>query len=140
MLQEWLVTHNPSDRTKEASVRALPSVFIDRSESTLTGLLKPLRGTGIVLSWSSSILTASFPFFAQIYALSLGVNYGAFSLAFSASLAGLLWKAILERKGITLRERDFARFNAPIIFVCMAVGCGVLAAQVYIVKDAKSSN
>lgn len=67
--------------------------------------------------------------------MAIGVNYGAFSLVFSASLAGLLWRAILARKDIHVRALDFARYNTPIIFVCMTVGCAVLAAQVYIVKD-----
>lgn len=67
--------------------------------------------------------------------MAIGVNYGAFSLVFSASLAGLLWRAIFERKGIPVHSLDFARYNAPIIFVCMTVGCGILAAQVYIVKN-----
>lgn len=67
--------------------------------------------------------------------MALGVNYGAFSVVFSASLAGLLWRSILDRKGIYVRSLDFARYNLPIIAASMAVGCGVLAAQVYIVKD-----
>lgn len=71
----------------------------------------------------------------QIYALALGVNYGAFSAAFSASLAGLLWRDILVRKHIHVRRLDFARINLPIIAIAMSVGCGVLTAQVYLVKD-----
>lgn len=65
------------------------------------------------------------------------MNYGAFSITFNASLAGLLWRDILGRKYIKVRRLDFARINVPIIAICMAVGCGILAAQVRIVKDGR---
>ena len=66
--------------------------------------------------------------------MALGVNYGAFSTAFSASLAGLLWRDILGRKHIHIRARDFARFNVPIIAISMAVGCAVLIGEVYLTR------
>jgi Na+/H+ antiporter NhaD/arsenite permease-like protein len=67
--------------------------------------------------------------------MALGVNYGAFSVAFSASLAGLLWRDILARKHIRVSSLDFARINLPIIAISMTVGCAVLAGQVYIIRD-----
>jgi Na+/H+ antiporter NhaD/arsenite permease-like protein len=67
--------------------------------------------------------------------MALGVNYGAFSTAFSASLAGLLWRDILARKHIRVRSLDFARVNLPIIAIAMAVGCAVLVGEVYIFRD-----
>lgn len=67
--------------------------------------------------------------------MAIGVNYGAFSAAFSASLAGLLWRDILARKHIHAKSLDFARVNLPIIAICMVVGCGVLAGEVYIMRD-----
>jgi len=67
--------------------------------------------------------------------MAIGVNYGAFSLAFSASLAGLLWRDILRRKHIRVRGFDFLRVNLPIITVSMTVGCAVLLGQVYITRD-----
>ena len=67
--------------------------------------------------------------------MALGVNYGAFSTAFSASLAGLLWRDVLARKHIYVRRLDFARINLPIIAIAMAVGCGVLIGEVYIMRD-----
>lgn len=67
--------------------------------------------------------------------MAIGVNYGAFSSAFSASLAGLLWKNILERKKIKVGSLEFARVNLPIISVSMVVGLAVLIAQVYITGD-----
>ncbi|KAK0655632.1 arsenical pump membrane protein-domain-containing protein [Cercophora newfieldiana] len=74
-------------------------------------------------------------FWATVYSMALGVNYGAFSTAFSASLAGLLWRDILERKHIRIRARDFARFNIPIIAISMVVGCAVLIGEVYLMRD-----
>ena len=67
--------------------------------------------------------------------MALGVNYGAFSAAFSASLAGLLWRDILARKHIRVRRLDFARVNLPIIAVAMTVGCSVLIGEIYIVRN-----
>ena len=69
--------------------------------------------------------------------MALGVNYGAFSIAFSASLAGLLWRDILARKHIRVRGLDFARVNLPIIAISMAVGCAVLVGQIYVIRDEK---
>lgn len=70
-----------------------------------------------------------------MYGLALGVNYGAFSTAFSASLAGLLWRDILARKHIKVRRLEFARVNLPIIAIAMAVGSAVLIGEVYIVRN-----
>lgn len=67
--------------------------------------------------------------------MALGVNFGAFSTAFSASLAGLLWRDILARKHIHVRDLEFARVNLPIIAISMAVGCTVLIGEVYIMRD-----
>ncbi|KAI1056272.1 hypothetical protein LB507_002335 [Fusarium sp. FIESC RH6] len=74
-------------------------------------------------------------YWATIYGMALGVNYGAFSTAFSASLAGLLWRDILARKHIHVKSHEFARVNFPIIAISMAVGCLVLVGEVYIVRD-----
>ncbi|KAM7198720.1 hypothetical protein V8F20_006035 [Naviculisporaceae sp. PSN 640] len=74
-------------------------------------------------------------FWATIYAMAIGVNYGAFSTAFSASLAGMLWRDILERKHIHVRRLEFARVNLPIISIAMVVGCVVLIGEVYLVKS-----
>lgn len=74
-------------------------------------------------------------FWATVYSMAISVNYGAFSTAFSASLAGLLWRDILQRKEIPVRSLDFAWVNMPIIAVTMVVGCTVLIGQVYITRD-----
>ncbi|KAL6863505.1 hypothetical protein J3F83DRAFT_190997 [Trichoderma novae-zelandiae] len=73
-------------------------------------------------------------FWATVYSMAIGVNYGAFSSAFSASLAGLLWRDILARKHIRVRSLDFARVNLPIISIAMIVGCTVLVGEVYIFR------
>lgn len=67
--------------------------------------------------------------------MAISVNYGAFSIAFSASLAGLLWRDILARKGITVGSLEFVRVNLPIITVSMIVGCAVLVGEVYITRN-----
>jgi hypothetical protein len=77
-------------------------------------------------------------FWGTVYGMALGVNYGAFSTAFSASLAGLLWRDILGRKHIRIRRLDFARVNLPIIAIAMAVGCTVLIGEVYIFRNNSS--
>ncbi|KAI8675563.1 CitMHS domain-containing protein [Fusarium keratoplasticum] len=74
-------------------------------------------------------------FWATVYSMALGVNYGAFSTAFSASLAGLLWRDILARKHIHVKSREFARVNFPIIAISMTVGCLVLVGEIYITRD-----
>ncbi|KAI0753428.1 hypothetical protein C8Q80DRAFT_1097430, partial [Daedaleopsis nitida] len=67
-----------------------------------------------------------------VYALALGSNFGAFTLTFSASLAGLLWRAILGQKGIRVRARQFLALNAPISLVAMLVASAVLVGEVYV--------
>lgn len=73
-------------------------------------------------------------FWVTIYSMSIGLNYGAFSLAFSASLAGLLWRDILARKHVFVRGWDFMRINFPIIAFSTVVGIAVLVGEVYIVR------
>lgn len=75
-------------------------------------------------------------FWATVYSMALGVNYGAFSTAFSASLAGLLWRDILARKHIHVRRLEFARVNLPIIAIAMVIGCAALIGEVYIYRHA----
>ncbi|KAM0250872.1 hypothetical protein ACHAQJ_008450 [Trichoderma viride] len=82
----------------------------------------------------SGVAISDRTFWATVYSMALGVNYGAFSTAFSASLAGLLWRDILARKHIRVRSLDFARVNLPIISIAMIVGCAVLVGEVYIVR------
>ncbi|KAK8033725.1 hypothetical protein PG991_003123 [Apiospora marii] len=73
-------------------------------------------------------------FWGAVYGMALGVNYGAFSSALCASLAGLLWRDILLSKGVVVRRLEFLRVNAPIIAIATAVGCAVLVGEVYIMR------
>ncbi|CCM02976.1 uncharacterized protein FIBRA_05091 [Fibroporia radiculosa] len=68
-----------------------------------------------------------------IYALALGSNYGAITLTFSASLAGLLWRRILQQKGIHVRPMQFLRINFLIALTAMLVSSAVLVGQVYVI-------
>ncbi|RYP72540.1 hypothetical protein DL771_004180 [Monosporascus sp. 5C6A] len=91
-------------------------------------------GTTILLSrviqaWmrireNSDIAISDRTFWGTVYSMAIGVNYGAFSTAFSASLAGLLWRDILFRKHIRVPSLDFARVNLPIIAISMTIGYG----------------
>lgn len=74
-------------------------------------------------------------FWATVYSMAIGLNYGAFSAAFSASLAGLLWKDILARKHISVSRLDFARVNLPIIAITMVTASVALIAQIYIIRS-----
>ncbi|KAH7097324.1 hypothetical protein BKA62DRAFT_716684 [Auriculariales sp. MPI-PUGE-AT-0066] len=68
---------------------------------------------------------------AGAIALAISSNIGAVSFVFSASLAGLLWRAILKQKGIVMKQSTFAKWNGlPILFMTVAglgVGCAELA-------------
>jgi Na+/H+ antiporter NhaD/arsenite permease-like protein len=74
-------------------------------------------------------------FWASVYSMALAVNYGAFSTAFSASLAGLLWRDILARKKIFVGARSFVCVNLPIITLTMVVGLVVLIGEVYLTRS-----
>ncbi|KZT61161.1 hypothetical protein CALCODRAFT_464540 [Calocera cornea HHB12733] len=67
-----------------------------------------------------------------LYALAIGSNFGAFSITFPASLAGLLWRSILYQKGIELRTLQFTKLNLAVIAVAMTSACTVLIGQLYV--------
>lgn len=73
-------------------------------------------------------------FWATVYSMAVGLNYGAFSIAFSASLAGMLWRTILARKHIHVRALDFAIVNLRLVAFAMIIGCTVLIGEVYITR------
>ncbi|KAF6751711.1 hypothetical protein DFP72DRAFT_906915 [Ephemerocybe angulata] len=68
---------------------------------------------------------------ARAAAVSLAVasNIGAVSFTFSASLAGLLWVAILKDKGITIKQWKFAMWNSLPLIAMTGVGLGVVSAM-----------
>ncbi|OIW25886.1 arsenite efflux transporter [Coniochaeta ligniaria NRRL 30616] len=100
-----------------------------------TILLSRVIQTWVRIREAEGTLITNRTFWATVYAMAIGVNYGAFSTAFSASLAGLLWRDILARKHIHVRRLEFARVNLPIIAISMTVGCAVLVGEVYIMRD-----
>ncbi|KAJ7768541.1 hypothetical protein B0H16DRAFT_1412035 [Mycena metata] len=71
---------------------------------------------------------------AAAIALAVASNIGAVSFTFSASLAGLLWRAILKQKGIFIGQRTFAYWNTLPVAVMGAVGLGVVCAEMAIVR------
>lgn len=74
--------------------------------------------------------------YASVYGLAMGSNYGAFTLTFSASLAGLLWREILGHQGIHVRQGEFAQLNLG-TFVVGSVASGmVLIGQTMVVHRA----
>jgi len=93
----------------------------------------------VIQSWQTiaqrnGTLISDRMFWGTVYSMAIGVNYGAFSTAFSASLAGLLWRDILARKHIHIRRLDFARVNLPIIAISMVIGLVALIGEVYVYR------
>lgn len=71
---------------------------------------------------------------ARAAAVSLAVasNIGAVSFTFSASLAGLLWVAILSDKGIRISQLRFAMWNSLPLIAMTGVGLGVVTAMMVV--------
>lgn len=69
---------------------------------------------------------------AAAIALAVASNIGAVSFTFSASLAGLLWKGILEQRGFRIKQRTFAYWNLLPINVMTAVGLAVVCIEMAI--------
>lgn len=67
--------------------------------------------------------------------MALGVNFGAFSMTFGASLAGIMWRTVLKEQHVRVQRLEFARVNFPIIAFAMVIACTVLVGEVYIVRD-----
>lgn len=66
---------------------------------------------------------------AAAVALAVASNIGAVSFTFSASLAGLLWVAILKDKGIAFKQWRFAMWNSLPLLAMTGVGLGVVSAM-----------
>lgn len=62
-------------------------------------------------------------------ALAVASNIGAVSFTFSASLAGLLWRQILNQKKIIVAQRTFAKWNLGPVLVMTVVGLAVVSAE-----------
>lgn len=66
---------------------------------------------------------------AAAIALAVASNIGAVSFTFSASLAGLLWNAILKQKGVTVKQGTFAFWNLLPLAVMTTLGLAVVSAE-----------
>ncbi|KAH9067731.1 hypothetical protein EDB87DRAFT_1585005 [Lactarius vividus] len=108
-----------------------------------SGLLCNICGTNIgttillarvVQEWQSSMEAVPTGVqYASVYGLAIGSNYGAFTLTFSASLAGMLWRDILRQKGIHVRGWQFAELNVGTFLVASVASGAVLIGQTLVV-------
>ena len=116
------------------------------SVGTISILLCGIAGTNILSTILLTKIIQQYPtpldprnMRAASIALAVGSNIGAISVFFSASLAGLLWRAILRQKGIHMARRTFAGWNIAVLAAVTAVGFLVVYAEteVYFGKIAK---
>ena len=69
---------------------------------------------------------------AAIYTLAIASNYGAFAFTVCASLAGLLWRDILNQKGIHIHRWQFCKVNLPLLVVSMVTSSAVIVGEMYV--------
>ncbi|KAJ3512651.1 hypothetical protein NLJ89_g3407 [Agrocybe chaxingu] len=91
-------------------------------------LTKVVRAASISAPPDTDVNLEAFNRSAAI-ALAVSSNIGAVSFTFSASLAGLLWRQILNQKGIFIRQRTFAWWNLAPLVVMTGVGLAVVCAE-----------
>ncbi|KAF8557227.1 hypothetical protein OG21DRAFT_1482486 [Imleria badia] len=97
-------------------------------------ILCNLSGTsiGATILLTKVVRAAALPYDANraaAAALAVASNIGAVSFTFSASLAGLLWRAILRQKEVHVRQRDFAFWNLLPLLVMTTAGLGIVSAE-----------
>ena len=68
---------------------------------------------------------------AAIYSVAMGSNIGAFSYTFAGSLAGLLWRGLLDDKGIKVSQMRFALVNAIPLLMQVTVASAIVLGEVY---------
>ncbi|KAF5381594.1 hypothetical protein D9615_005536 [Tricholomella constricta] len=66
---------------------------------------------------------------AAAISLAVASNIGAVSFTYSASLAGLLWRQILQQKGIFITQKTFAYWNTLPLLVMTVVGLAIVSAE-----------
>ena len=71
---------------------------------------------------------------AGMYATAFGSNLGALGGTFAASLAGLLWKGVLQQHGVKVTAIQFATWCAVAVLPSAGAGLGVLLAEVLYFK------
>ncbi|KIV89370.1 hypothetical protein PV10_08944 [Exophiala mesophila] len=80
---------------------------------------------------SEAVLRDERVLLGAIYAVALGSNIGAFSYTFAGSLAGLLWRGLLDDKGIVISQARFALVNALPLIMQSTVSGAVILGQLY---------
>lgn len=93
----------------------------------------------VVQEWQTSMEVSADVQYASVYGLAIGSNYGAFTLTFSASLAGMLWRDILRQKGIHVRGWQFAGVNAGTFLVASVASGAVLIGQTLVVDGRRGT-
>ena len=106
-------------------------------------ILCNISGTniGATILLTQVVRAANLPYDANraaAIALAVASNIGAVSFTFSASLAGLLWRAILKQKGVHVKQREFAFWNLLPILVMTAVGLGTVSAEMAVLIQSNS--
>lgn len=80
---------------------------------------------------SEAVLRDERVLLGAIYAVALGSNIGAFSYTFAGSLAGLLWRGLLDDKGIVISQAKFALVNALPLVMQSTVSGAIILGQLY---------
>ncbi|KAK2071555.1 hypothetical protein P8C59_005968 [Phyllachora maydis] len=91
--------------------------------------------THIMQQWEYNHHPSPRHLYGALYAMTIGSSFGAFSFTFPASLAGLLWRTMLARKGIHISHRQFFKWNFVPILVTMSIGCAVVAIETHIIYN-----
>ena len=106
-------------------------------------ILCNISGTniGATILLTKVVRAAALPYDANraaAIALAVASNIGAVSFTFSASLAGLLWRSILDQKKIHVRQRDFAFWNLLPLLAMTVVGLGIVSAEMAVLFPSSS--
>jgi hypothetical protein len=130
-------SYHPYSATQHAGVLL---IHHDGNKVAGTNIGAAVLLSRVIQAWqeihrANGVILTNRTFWATVYSLAIGLNYGAFSMTFGASLAGLLWRDILVNKHILARRLEFLQVNLPIIVISMVVGCTSLVGEVYITRD-----
>jgi len=132
---EWLVIATKREMFRTIWVVGVLGVLLCNTSGTNIGatilLTKIVREAALTYVPPSSGPVVNIEAFLRSAAIALAVasNIGAVSFTFSASLAGLLWRQILNQKGITITQATFAKWNVGPVLVMTAVGLAVVSAE-----------
>lgn len=122
-------------------LRIYPTIWV---VGVLGVILCNLSGTniGATILLTKVVRAANMPSHslrAAAIALAVASNIGAVSFTFSASLAGLLWKSILDQKKIPCKQSQFAKWNLLPLTAMTAVGLSVVSAEMAVLYGGTAS-